>query len=81
MARRFVFNPIESTFDIVGTSQQNFTATAGQTIFTVSLFNINDECVWFANYAEVDKTLYTRSGNIVTFTTGFDAGTRLTCIN
>lgn len=59
-----------------GGVKQKFVATAGQTVFTVSTFTANDNTLVFIRGSE-QENIYTRVGNVFTFTTPITLGTEV----
>ena len=63
------------------TPPERFTATAGQTIFTVTTFTLNASPLVFSGSDLCDPSEYTVSGNDVTFFIGRNEGTLVTISN
>ena len=63
------------------TPPERFTATAGQTVFTVTTFTLNASPLVFSGTDLCDPSEYTVSGNDVTFHIGRVVGTVVTISN
>ena len=72
-----LFDLLISYWTVISGDYQVFTATAGQTVFTVTDFNLHDNYLVFIN-GTFTPTGHSRSANVVTFSAGILIGTEVT---
>lgn len=64
-----------------GIGREEFTATGGQKIFTCSTITLTDDVSVFVDGVLQSDTLYSRSGNTITFSSGLNAGQEVVILN
>lgn len=72
-----LFDLLISYWTVISGDYQVFTATASQTVFTVTDFNLNDNYLVFINGAFTPSG-HSRSNNVVTFSAGIPLGEEVT---
>lgn len=75
-----LYNLLLDYWNVMSGAYQTFTATSGQTVFTVTEFSLNDNYKVFVNGSLVTSG-FTRVGDVVTFSSGHAAGTEVVIMN